>query len=299
MKVRLAPLDKGTPAGRGKPVVMYILFPRLACPSCPFIVGPSSSARSAGRLRGRRDAAWLAGCVLASWVARRSSVSVPPCSSSALLRLSPSACLAMSKEAVVDPKAPALRQSPDRQPEEHSSRRRATPSDSAGTRTRAHTRHTSDRGWRGTRVEGGGWRMWAGLAWHALSTVPGLTLSLLSPLLSLSGNCLAPLPTTRRGYGVVLNASPKEAKMIYTNGRVVVIRSLAVSRERGTGRGGGNRTFCLLTRSADGGSRAIAHRRACALHLFVFLLSSCLPSSRRCPARILPSRPCSPSTRRT
>jgi len=37
---------------------------------------------------------------------------------------------------------------------------------------------------------------------------------------------LAPLPTTRRGYGIVLNASPKGDKIIYTNGRTVVVRSL-------------------------------------------------------------------------
>jgi len=45
----------------------------------------------------------------------------------------------------------------------------------------------------------------------------------------LAGTVLAPLPATRRGYGIVLNASPKADKIIYTNGRVVVVRSLAVS----------------------------------------------------------------------
>jgi hypothetical protein len=64
-----------------------------------------------------------------------------------------------------------------------------------------------------------------------------LTLALLSCLVSLcvrflpllAGTVLAPLPATRRGYGIVLNASPKADKIIYTNGRVVVVRSLAVS----------------------------------------------------------------------
>jgi len=37
---------------------------------------------------------------------------------------------------------------------------------------------------------------------------------------------LAPLPSTRRGYGIVLNQTVKDKKMIYTNGRTVVIRSL-------------------------------------------------------------------------
>lgn len=47
-----------------------------------------------------------------------------------------------------------------------------------------------------------------------------------------SGTTLAPLPSTRRGYGIVLNASPKDQKIIYTNGRLVIVRSLAVRREK-------------------------------------------------------------------
>jgi len=43
-----------------------------------------------------------------------------------------------------------------------------------------------------------------------------------------SGTTLAPLPATRRGYGIVLNASPKDQKIIYTNGRLVIVRSLEV-----------------------------------------------------------------------
>ena len=43
-----------------------------------------------------------------------------------------------------------------------------------------------------------------------------------------AGTTLAPLPATRRGYGIVLNCSPKDQKIIYTNGRLVIIRSLEV-----------------------------------------------------------------------
>ena len=38
---------------------------------------------------------------------------------------------------------------------------------------------------------------------------------------------LAPLPTTRRGYGIQLNVIPKDNRLVYANGRLVVLRSLS------------------------------------------------------------------------
>ena len=37
---------------------------------------------------------------------------------------------------------------------------------------------------------------------------------------------IPPLPTTRRGYGIQLNILPKDERLLYCNGRVVVLRSL-------------------------------------------------------------------------
>ena len=48
------------------------------------------------------------------------------------------------------------------------------------------------------------------------------------------GTTLAPLPATRRGYGIVLNSSPKDQKIVYTNGRLVIVRSLAVRQHTRT-----------------------------------------------------------------
>ena len=38
---------------------------------------------------------------------------------------------------------------------------------------------------------------------------------------------IPPLPTTRRGYGIQLNILPKDERLIYCNGRLVVLRSLS------------------------------------------------------------------------
>jgi hypothetical protein len=37
----------------------------------------------------------------------------------------------------------------------------------------------------------------------------------------------APLPSTKRGYGIQLNAHPKDGRIAYTNGKLVILRSLA------------------------------------------------------------------------
>lgn len=38
--------------------------------------------------------------------------------------------------------------------------------------------------------------------------------------------CLAPLPTTRRGYGIQIYAHPTQPKCIYANGKLVIVRNL-------------------------------------------------------------------------
>lgn len=62
---------------------------------------------------------------------------------------------------------------------------------------------------------------------HVSTSEHSLTSLVAVPAWLPSGTTLAPLPSTRRGYGIVLNASPKDQKIIYTNGRLVIVRSLA------------------------------------------------------------------------